>query len=173
MIDIYVVGKEGEAVGRYYWATPFCYQKDVLDIGCKDGLGMEIMSCVAKSVIGIDIKDRFKMKDSGLVFQLMDAQKELPIGEFGVVTCFEVLEHVGRPLDVLNNVWSVIHDDGLFICSVPSCDRSDVMSENTHVVQYYEKEDFTGMLTRLFHIELLFNYLGVSWMAIARKRGYL
>ncbi len=59
----------------------------------------------------------------GINAQICDAgAQRLPFSdqEFGLVTCFEVVEHIKSPQGLLNEVRRVLKKDGLFIISTPN-----------------------------------------------------
>jgi 2-polyprenyl-3-methyl-5-hydroxy-6-metoxy-1,4-benzoquinol methylase len=101
---------------RYAWATQFCWQKRVVDLGCGSGYGSFILSMVAKEVIGADLSidaiiyagDNFEADN--LFFTICDLENdELPLGE--VYAAFEVLEHLEDPAALVQMakplVWSI------------------------------------------------------------------
>jgi len=102
---------------RYAWATPFCWQKSVVDLGCGTGYGAFLLSWVARHVQGIDIDKRtieyahqwFAGEQAH--FTVQDMTRGVPDGD--IYVAFECLEHVqdirvvleaigSRPL-----VWSI------------------------------------------------------------------
>jgi 2-polyprenyl-6-hydroxyphenyl methylase/3-demethylubiquinone-9 3-methyltransferase len=81
--------------------------KKVLDIGCGGGILAEAMAAAGASVSGIDLSEkalkvaRLHLYESGLSvdYQLVSAEDFAAqhAGEFDVVTCMEMLEHVPDP----------------------------------------------------------------------------
>ena len=86
--------------------------KRVLDVGCGGGILSEAMAAAGATVTGIDLGDKplkvaqLHLLESGLtveyrnvtVEQLADEQP----GQYDVVTCMEMLEHVPDPASVVN-----------------------------------------------------------------------
>lgn len=85
--------------------------KKVIDIGCGGGLLSEGMAARGAQVTGIDLSEkplgvaRLHLYESGLKvdYQLIaaEAMAEAHPGEFDVVTCLEMLEHVPEPASIV------------------------------------------------------------------------
>lgn len=133
-------------VARYLWAMSLCQGKTVVDLGCGDGYGTQMLSWVSETAEGIDLSreavresirsygskqslDVLSLKQKALcfsgteikalhnslpdnptapVFKVADFSRpaELPNAEFGV--CFEVLEHLEHPEELLQSISSSI-----------------------------------------------------------------
>jgi 2-polyprenyl-3-methyl-5-hydroxy-6-metoxy-1,4-benzoquinol methylase len=84
---------------RYIQTLEHVSGKDVLDVGCGIGYGSFIMSCAARSVMGIDDSAetiKFAEKEYGHRRMIFDAQDFLGFfaKHFDVVVAFEVIEHI-------------------------------------------------------------------------------
>jgi SAM-dependent methyltransferase len=119
-----------EHAHRYALASLLADGRVVLDVGSGEGYGTARLASVAASVVGFDIAPEAVAhaaktygEASGLTFGVADAER-LPIasGSIDVVTCFEVIEHVARPLDLLAEVERVLRPDGVFLVSTPDKD---------------------------------------------------
>ena len=85
--------------------------KTVLDVGCGGGILSEGMATRGATVTGIDLGEkalnvaRLHLHESGLVvdYRLVSAEAmaEAHPGEFDVVTCLEMLEHVPDPQSIV------------------------------------------------------------------------
>lgn len=85
--------------------------KKVLDVGCGGGILAEAMAGAGAQVSGIDLSDkalkvaRLHLHESGhsVDYQLISAENYAAqhAGEFDVVTCMEMLEHVPDPASVV------------------------------------------------------------------------
>ena len=103
--------------------------KKILDIGCGGGLLTEAMAAKGANVTGIDMAEkslsiaRLHLYESGLSvdYQLSSAEAfaEEHAGEFDVVTCLEMLEHVPDPQSVVSAASSLLKPDGdLFLSTI-------------------------------------------------------
>ena len=101
----------------------------VLEIGCE--AGNLLCHCPnAKRLVGVDIsssalKDAYRLfeKHKRLAeFYQMDAQITLPFkkGEFSVIICSEVLEHVNNPRSVLKNIYRISNADTRILITIPT-----------------------------------------------------
>ena len=101
----------------------------VLEIGCEAG-HLLIHCPPAKRIVGGDISStalrcacrQFEAEARSAEFFHLDAQEALPFspGEFSVIICSEVLEHVNRPGDVLGNIHRLAGPDTRIIISIPT-----------------------------------------------------
>lgn len=97
--------------------------KRVLDVGCGGGILAEAMAARGALVTGIDLGEkalgvaRLHLYESGLKVDYRhvaaeDIAREMP-GEFDVVTCMEMLEHVPDPASIVRSCASLVKTDGM------------------------------------------------------------
>jgi 2-polyprenyl-6-hydroxyphenyl methylase / 3-demethylubiquinone-9 3-methyltransferase len=101
--------------------------KRVLDVGCGGGILSESLAQAGALVSAIDLSEelleiaRLHALGSGLDinYQLCSAESFAldHAGEFDVITCMEMLEHVPDPASVLSACASLLKDDGLLVLS--------------------------------------------------------
>jgi 2-polyprenyl-6-hydroxyphenyl methylase/3-demethylubiquinone-9 3-methyltransferase len=94
----------------------------VLDIGCGGGILAESMAACGANVIGIDMADgplavaRLHMLESGVDVDYRQTTAEAiateEAGEFDVVTCLEMLEHVPSPSNVIRAARDLVRPQG-------------------------------------------------------------
>jgi len=117
---------------RYTLALQDVYDKDVLDVACGTGYGMYLMSYWAKSISGYDIdegavgsaKRDFRMKAPAFI-EVRDLEKDIGLSSniarsFGVITCFETLEHLENPEILIMNIKKHLKPKGVFYFSTPN-----------------------------------------------------
>jgi 2-polyprenyl-6-hydroxyphenyl methylase/3-demethylubiquinone-9 3-methyltransferase len=101
--------------------------RQVLDVGCGGGLVAEAMAARGASVIGLDMAPgplqvaRLHAMESGVAVDYRQCApeqlaEEMP-GEFDLVTCLEMLEHVPRPSEVMAAMARLVRPGGHVVCS--------------------------------------------------------
>lgn len=119
---------EAEHVARYTWAGALAAGKRVLDAGCGTGYGSELLArSGATEVVGIDIDAETvaaaERAAPQAAFEVADI-RDLPaaIGEFDLIVCFEVLEHLDDPTIALDRLAEALRPDGVLVVSSPNRD---------------------------------------------------
>lgn len=137
---------EAEHLGRYAWAASLAPGRRVLDAGCGMAYGSTMLAeAGAQEVVGVDRAEPVLEVARGRVggsVRLEEADlNALPFenGEFGLVACFEAIEHVEEPLAVLDELRRVLAPDGLLAISSPNRRRSQ--GNNPHHVHEFEPEE--------------------------------
>ncbi|WP_108651530.1 bifunctional 2-polyprenyl-6-hydroxyphenol methylase/3-demethylubiquinol 3-O-methyltransferase UbiG [Dongshaea marina] len=115
---------------RLDWITEKCdglFDKKILDVGCGGGLLSEGMARRGAKVTGIDMGReplaiaRLHALEQGveLDYRQMTAEEcaEQHSGEFDVVTCMEMLEHVPDPASVIRACAKLVRPGGLLFFS--------------------------------------------------------
>ncbi len=98
------------------------HSNKVVDIGCGGGILAESMAMAGAEVLGIDMADgplavaRLHQAESGaeVTYEQMTAEalaSNRP-GEFDIVTCLEMLEHVPDPSQVIRSCASLVRPGG-------------------------------------------------------------
>lgn len=112
----------------YEYALGFVRNQVVLDAGCGEGYGADLLAQKALQVIAIDYdqkairRARRRYQQPNLIFQvraLSHLRKYAPCS-FDVVCCFQVIEHLKEPLDFLRDVFSLLKNGGQFLISTPN-----------------------------------------------------
>lgn len=108
----------------YAWAAPFCFEKEVTDLGCGEGFGLQLLSWFAIRVRGVDISPTFMRRAVKRIygcvawFDRVDADEDLYIAKGDVVVAFEFLEHIKDPKKVVRYC---AENENTLIFSVPHC----------------------------------------------------
>jgi 2-polyprenyl-3-methyl-5-hydroxy-6-metoxy-1,4-benzoquinol methylase len=138
---------------RYAFAKELCRGKTVLDLGCGAGYGSQMLAQPAASVRGIDISPeavefaRSSYKAANLSYSTGGIDS-LVAGEerFEAVVCFEVIEHLEQPGDLLKKMASVMTGDGLLVISTPN-GKDD---QNPYHQHGWDAKGFSDMLSGEF-----------------------
>jgi 2-polyprenyl-3-methyl-5-hydroxy-6-metoxy-1,4-benzoquinol methylase len=160
-----------EHVGRYLWAAQLADGLKVLDAGCGTGYGIAILEDAgAGHVVGVDVSAEAVASASQanpgprVEVRLGDVQA-LPFsdGEFDLVVCFEVIEHVSEHEAVLDELARVVRPGGTLCISTPN--RRIYPPGNPYHLHEYTPEEFAGALAERFsHVEL---YRQSAWLTSA------
>lgn len=130
---------------------------NVLDVGCGGGILSESMArlSIVRNVTGLDLADEvlqaaklhknedYAIKDK-ITYKLKAVEELDGKGNFDIVTMFEILEHVDKPIDFLKHGLKQLKDDGgiLFLSTI--------------------NKDFVSWLTTIFVAEYLMGIVPVG-----------
>ncbi|HEX4114942.1 MAG TPA: glycosyltransferase [Solirubrobacteraceae bacterium] len=112
---------------RYMWAARVVEGRSVLDLGSGEGFGAAILAEFATHVVGVDVDERTvehsKLNYGGpnLEFHVGTALdlSAFEDGSFGAVVAFEIIEHVQDQERVLDEVATLLGDEGILVISTP------------------------------------------------------
>jgi 2-polyprenyl-3-methyl-5-hydroxy-6-metoxy-1,4-benzoquinol methylase len=159
---------EYEHLPRYQFAGEFVAGRTVLDFGCGTGYGSATLASRASSVTGIDIDEpalawaRATHASSNLLFQQhADFCESLPPQSFDVITCFEMIEHVGLESQIraVNSFARLLKEDGLLFISTPNPEVTALYGENPYHIREMSLEQFRELLgTRFSSVRIVEQY---------------
>ena len=161
---------EAEHLARYRWAGALVEGKRVLDAGCGTGYGSELLAHQgAAEVVGVDVDaeviDAASAPGSGTATFAVADLRELPadLGEFDVVVCFEVLEHIREPEAALDRLAAVLRPGGILAVSSPN---RDVYPPGNpfHEREFTPEELAEALSARFAHVRLVRQQ---DWLAAA------
>lgn len=94
----------------------------VLDVGGGNGQFLEWLGVKNAAVLDISASGLKDAKRRGFKPIKADVQKKYPLPEnsFDIVVCFETIEHVDRPVDMLKNIRRCLKPGGLLLLGVPN-----------------------------------------------------
>ncbi len=118
---------EAEHQARYAWAAQLAEDRVVLDAGCGVGWGTRrLAQAGARRAVGLDLDapsiDSARERGGGEAEFVRGDLLKLPFDDasFDLVVCFEAIEHVERPEDVLDGLRRVLRPDGILVVSSPN-----------------------------------------------------
>ena len=153
-----------EHLHRYALAREFCENKEVLDIACGEGYGSNLLSLIARKVIGVDISEvtishaSEKYRKKNLTFKVGNTSR-IPCenNSFDVVVSFETIEHHDEHKEMFDEITRVLKKDGILIISSP--EKSIYSSRdpnNLFHVKELELKDLLEYINKYFkHIVIL------------------
>lgn len=160
-----------EHMSRYRFVRGLAAGRQVLDVGSGCGYGTyHLAAGGARFALGIDVSPEavaYSRRNYGhpdLCFAVMDASRLCLRAGFGLVTCFELIEHVEDAEAVLKGVHHVLDDAGVFVVSTPNKATYVAGGEGGknpfHVREYY-REEFRDLLGGTFPAVWI---LGQEWV---------
>ena len=150
---------ELEHLHRYAIARELAFGKGVLDIGCGEGYGSDLLASVAKRVTAIDISvaavayASAKYRRRNLKFVCASAADiPLPDASIDLVASFETIEHHDEHRQMLAEIRRVLRPDGVLIISSP--DRHEYSDVPGYINPFHVRElylnEFEGLLKAEF-----------------------
>ena len=100
----------------------------ILDIGCGTGINVTIpLAMDGYDVTGVDINQASIAKANTLTvdipnvsFTCQNLEEFKSSEKFHIIICSEVMEHLHRPDEILNTIYSKLHISGLLLITVPN-----------------------------------------------------
>ena len=148
----------------YKWIAERCAGRDVVDMACGEGYGVEVLARRARRVTGVDANPeahehaRLKYSRPGVAFvrELVETYEE----PCDVVVFLQTIEHVPAPAAVLQNFRGMLRPNGTVYVSTPNlltlappgADKSD----NPWHLKEYRADEFRRLCESVFRdVELL------------------
>ena len=135
----------------YVRALPLARGRRVLDLGCNNGYGSQMLSFVAASVAGCDVSERLIAQANALVtprpidFRVADGA-DLPFADdaFDLIICAQVIEHVVARDRLLAEMRRVLAPGGVAVLTTPNaCIRLEPGKRpwnRFHVIEFPPRE---------------------------------
>jgi len=172
---------------------PYDFAKDklqkssfVLDVGCGEGYGTDLLSKYVSRIIGIDVdrniikhaSDKYKSKNCS--FKTYDGIK-IPYKDntFNAVVSFQVVEHISDDAGYISEVYRVLKKNGIFIVTTPNRTYRLMPNQrpwNTSHIREYHHSGFEKLLKNKFSDVNVWGIRGneeVQRIEIRRVRGIL
>ena len=143
-----------EHVSRYYFACQFAPNQHSLDIGCGAGYGTNLVGSVAERSLGI-------AAENGACFCVGSADAiPAPDGSFGLITAFEVIEHLPNWKGLISEAARTLTLEGVFLVSTPNkvyyAETRQSAGPNPFHVHEFELGEFQNELQNCFlHVTVL------------------
>lgn len=156
---------DGETLDKLrYTGTEIFRRKTVADLGCGAGAFLDMISGAAKTTIGIEPSQTYRnvLKGKGYETYAYAAEAlEDFSGRVDVLTSFDVIEHVARPLSFLRDIHALLTPGGQAIIGTPT----DAPVMRSLLGQVYEK-------ALLFSTQHLWIFSQESLRQLAEQAGF-
>ncbi|MEN8904723.1 MAG: methyltransferase domain-containing protein [Clostridiales bacterium] len=155
-----------EHLARYNYANDLIKKyniRNVLDVGCADAYGTIELSKETSNVIGVDNSDKlinlakeniYKKNITNIDLVHCDLEKEklsLKIDKkIDFIVCFETLEHLSNPGDVLCEYKNILNLNSHLLISVPNeafeAKNDDGTPRNPYHKQLFKEKDISNLI---------------------------
>ncbi|MBI3783371.1 MAG: class I SAM-dependent methyltransferase [Deltaproteobacteria bacterium] len=161
----------------YRFAQQWVRGKSVLDAGCGDGYGTELLAQHAARAVGVDRSAetiavaRQRYRRANLEYRVCDLHRLADLHDsFDVVSHFQVIEHLHDPVPFLRQARQVLQPGGALIITTPN--RLNSFVENPYHVHEYLAAELRQLLSQVFdQIEILGVCGNDKVMTFERQRG--
>jgi SAM-dependent methyltransferase len=140
-------------IKAYYLSLDYI-KGDVLEVGCGEGRGVDLILPKAKSFTGIDkiqeVVDSLKTKYPKGNFKQMVIPPfaSLPDNHFDVVVSFQVIEHIKDDLGYLKEIYRVLKPGGKALITTPNIKLS--LSRNPWHMREYTANELSELSRSIF-----------------------
>ena len=112
----------------YEYATQYIQANHVLDIGCGEGYGANLLAQHAKQVHAIDrhkktiqkAQQKYSLPNLSFIVQNVKKLSKHTLHTFDVVCCFHVIEHLKEPSSLLVDIRKLLSKSGILLISTPN-----------------------------------------------------
>lgn len=139
---------------RYLFASLFSDQKNIIDLGSKDGYGSQLMSHYANHITLADNNknnlakaEKFHNYLCPVKFVITNLEKEFPNGNWDTIVAFEIIEHLNNYEFFIQNIQKHLAKDGIFVFSVPH------MIKNLDHKVLFDEEKIKQLISKYFKIQ--------------------
>lgn len=137
----------------YYLAVPYIHG-DLLELGCGEGRGVELLEPLANNYIALDkiqhVIDRLKAKYPSLDFRqaLFPPFVGIADNSFDTIVSFQVIEHVKQDKEFLKEIYRVLKPGGKAVLTTPNIKKT--LSRNPWHVREYTAQQLTDLAASIF-----------------------
>lgn len=146
-------------VRAYEEASRLAAGKDVLDVGCNMGYGVEVLQTTASRVAGIDVSSgavkaaNARLRGSADIRLYDGVRCSFASDSFDLVTSFQVIEHIADYDLYLSEIIRMLRADGIAIFTTPNAHlRLDpgMKPWNSFHVREFTPAEFRELLSKWF-----------------------
>ncbi len=147
-------------LAAYKFLLPFARGKRVVDLGCGEGYGADLLATVASFVSGVDLAPeaiyhaRKKYQKDNLEFLYMDIYSlSLEKGSYDLVLSMQVIEHLHDPDRFMREAIRILKPGGLCVITTPNRELLSPGSEkpvNPFHIFEFTCDQFESYLKKFF-----------------------
>lgn len=138
---------------RYRFATRYCRDKDVLEVGCGSGQGLGMLNSVARTLIGADYTEvllkRAQIHYHGRIPLIRLDAHHLPFKEqaFDTIILYEAIYYLKHPETFVKECLRMLKSDGIIIICNANKNLPD-FNQSPHSYQYFSPPDFRDLFSQ-------------------------
>ena len=109
---------------KHYYRIPFWHERGrALDLGCGNGAYLLLLKKIGWDAVGVDISDNVakEVKEAKITIHTGELKElRLKTGSFNLITMWHVLEHLPKPLQILQEINRLLTDNGCLLIEIPN-----------------------------------------------------
>jgi SAM-dependent methyltransferase len=127
---------------------------DVLEVGCGEGRGVEVLLAKSESYLGIDkigeVVEKLKAQFPGVSFEqaIIPPFSNLKDNSFDAIVSFQVIEHIQNDRLFLEEIYRVLKPGGKAIISTPNINHT--LSRNPWHIREYKPAELRVLCELIF-----------------------
>jgi len=139
---------------KAYYLSQEHISGNVLEVGCGEGRGVELLAPMADNFVGIDkihlVIEHLQKKFPEVDFRqlVIPPFTGLNDNEFDVVVSFQVIEHIKDDLEYLREIYRVLKPGGKALITTPNIKMS--LSRNPWHIREYTATELSDLAKRVF-----------------------
>ncbi|MBI5119194.1 class I SAM-dependent methyltransferase [Candidatus Poribacteria bacterium] len=152
-------------LAAYYRALGYVEGRRVLEIGCGEGVGASILAQKAGSLVAVDYSEdalRQARSHCGACNTQFSLMKVPPIdfadASFDTVICFQMIEHLEKPGDLVAEICRIMRDDGIAL--IATVNKDATISPNPYHVREFSADEFQTFLRKYFASVAMYGVFG-------------
>lgn len=152
-------------MAAYHRSLEYVEGRRVLELGCGEGIGASLLAESAASVVAVDYSEealRVACERHGASNVDFTQMKIPPIDfrdrSFDAAVCFQMIEHLEEPGELVAEVGRVLRDDGVALFA--TVNKDETITDNPYHIHEFSAGDFEELLKAHFGTVEMFGVFG-------------
>lgn len=139
---------------KAYYAAQSYIKGDLLEVGCGEGRGVELLAPLANNYLALDkiteVIEKLSKKHGNVRFQqaVVPPFSGVASNSFDQVVSFQVIEHIKPDEFFLEEIYRVLRPGGKAFLSTPNIKKT--LSRNPWHIREYTPQQLTGLCEQVF-----------------------